>query len=60
MKEHTELILDGTKKRKLIPLNEFFISYRKTRLKIGQFIYSIKIRMSKDFKGPILIEIFLE
>tara|TARA_Y100000590_G_scaffold464718_1_gene634858 strand:- start:474 stop:1910 length:1437 start_codon:yes stop_codon:yes gene_type:complete len=42
-----KIILDGTKKRKLIPLNEFFISYRKTRLKIGQFIYSIKIPIYK-------------
>ena len=42
-----KIILDGIKKRELIPLNEFFISYRKTRLKKGQFIYSIKIPIYK-------------
>jgi len=42
-----KIILDGIKKRELIPLNEFFISYRKTKLKKGQFIYSIKIPIYK-------------
>ena len=43
----TKIILDGPKKRELIPLNKFFISYRKTKLKKGQFIYSIKIPIYK-------------
>ena len=34
----TKIILDGPKKRELIPLNKFFISYRQTKLKKGQFI----------------------
>ncbi len=43
----TKIILDGPKKRELIPINKFFISYRKTRLKKGQFIYSVKIPIYK-------------
>ena len=42
-----KIILDGAKKRELISLNKFFISYRKTRLKKGQFIYSVKIPIYK-------------
>jgi len=42
-----KIILDGTKKRELIPINEFFISYRKTKLKKGQFIFSVKIPIYK-------------
>jgi len=38
---------------KTIPLSEFFISYRKTKLKKGDFVYSVKIPISKknDFKA---------
>ena len=32
---------------KIIPLNKFFISYRKTKLKKGDFVYSVKIPISK-------------
>jgi len=32
---------------KIIPLNEFFISYRKTKLKKGDFVYSVKIPINK-------------
>ena len=42
-----KLILDGSKKKESISLNKFFISYRKTKLKKGQFIYSIKIPIYK-------------
>ena len=35
------------KNKELIPLNKFFTSYRKTRLKKGQFIYSVKIPIYK-------------
>ena len=42
-----KIILDGAKSRELISLNEFFISYRKTMLKKGQFIYSVKIPIYK-------------
>ena len=42
-----KIILDGPKNRELMSLNKFFISYRKTRLKKGQFIYSVKIPIYK-------------
>jgi xanthine dehydrogenase small subunit len=32
---------------KTLPLNKFFISYRKTKLKKGDFVYSVKIPISK-------------
>ncbi len=32
---------------KIIPLNKFFISYRKTKLKKGDFVYSVKIPINK-------------
>ena len=36
------------KKTKIFFLNDFFISYRKTKLKKGQFIHSIRISLQKD------------
>ena len=41
-----KIVLDGIKKKE-ISLNDFFIGYRKTKLKKGQFIYSIKIPIYK-------------
>ena len=41
-----KIVLDGIKKTE-ISLNDFFIGYRKTKLKKGQFIYSIKIPIYK-------------
>ena len=38
-----KVVLQGLGKIKVLPLNEFFISYRKTKLKRGQFIQSIRI-----------------
>jgi xanthine dehydrogenase small subunit len=38
-----KVVLQGTKKIKVIPINNFFISYRKTKLKLGEFIHSIRI-----------------
>ena len=38
-----KVVLRSIKKTKVIPLNNFFIDYRKTRLKKGQFIDSIRI-----------------
>ncbi len=32
---------------KTIPLNEFFLSYRKTKLKKGEFLYSVEIPVNK-------------
>ena len=37
------IILKSIKKTKIVPLNNFFINYRKTKLKTGQFIESIRI-----------------
>jgi len=38
-----KIVIKGIKKKKIISLNDFFIGYRKTKLKKGQFIDSIKI-----------------
>ncbi len=38
-----QIVLQGIKKSKILPINDFFISYRKTKLKEGQFIHSIRI-----------------
>ena len=35
--------IDSFNTKKILPLNDFFISYRKTKLKKGQFISSIRI-----------------
>jgi len=39
----SKVVLQGIKKSKVVPINDFFISYRKTKLKAGQFIRSIRI-----------------
>ena len=39
----SKVVLQGIKKNKILPINDFFISYRKTKLKPGQFIHSIRI-----------------
>ena len=38
-----KLVLKSIKKTKIVPLNNFFLSYRKTKLKKGQFIESVRI-----------------
>ena len=43
-----KVVVQGLKKTKVFSLNEFFISYRKTKLKKGEFIYSIKIPINKN------------
>ncbi len=42
-----KIIIQGINKKKILPLSQFFISYRKTKLKKGEFIYSIKIPLNK-------------
>ena len=42
-----KVVIQGTNKKKTLPLNQFFTSYRKTKLKKGEFIYSIKIPLNK-------------
>ena len=44
---NAQIILKDFKKTKVLPLENFFISYRKTKLKKGQFINSIKIPVLK-------------
>ena len=43
-----KIVVQGKNQKKIFSLNEFFISYRKTKLKKGEFIYSIKIPINKD------------
>ena len=45
---NAQVILQGLKKTKVLFLDDFFVSYRKTKLKKGQFIHSIRIPL---FKG---------
>ena len=42
------IVIQGINKKKVYSLDQFFISYRKTKLKKGEFIYSIKIPIIKD------------
>ena len=39
----SKVVLQSVKKSKILPINDFFLSYRKTKLKAGQFIHSIRI-----------------
>ena len=41
------IVLQGIKKKITLPLKNFFVSYRKTKIKNGQFISSIKIPIFK-------------
>ncbi len=43
-----KIVVQGLKHTKIFSLNKFFISYRKTKLKKGEFIYSIKIPINKN------------
>ncbi len=43
-----KIIIDGNNGKKSISINDFFISYRKTKLKQGDFIFSIKIPIQKN------------
>ncbi len=43
-----KIVVQGKNQKKIFSLSEFFISYRKTKLKKGEFIYSIKIPINKD------------
>jgi len=45
---NAELVIETLKNRKILSINEFFISFRKTKLKIGEFIYSIRIPLYKN------------
>tara|TARA_B100000686_G_scaffold46047_1_gene49133 strand:+ start:80 stop:1516 length:1437 start_codon:yes stop_codon:yes gene_type:complete len=41
------IVIKGKNKTQIVPLNGFFKDYRKTKLKKGQFIHSIKIPLFK-------------
>ena len=43
-----KVITDGIYGKKSISINNFFVGYRKTRLRKGEFIYSIKIPILKN------------
>jgi len=43
-----KIVVDGKNGKKIIPINDFFIGYRKTKLKQGDFIYSVKIPIQKQ------------
>ncbi len=45
---NAKIILQDFKKTKVLFLDDFFISYRKTKLKKGQFIHSVRIPLLKD------------
>ena len=40
--------IQTSKSIKVIPLSEFFLSYRKTKLKKGEFLYSVEIPINKQ------------
>jgi len=42
----SQVVLHDMKKSKILPINDFFINYRKTRLREGQFIHSVRIPIS--------------
>tara|TARA_Y100000590_G_scaffold448349_1_gene584862 strand:+ start:810 stop:2249 length:1440 start_codon:yes stop_codon:yes gene_type:complete len=39
----SKVVISGIKKTRVIPLNDFFVGYRKTKLKSGEFIYAVRI-----------------
>ena len=49
----SQIVVKDKAKTKILPLNGFFINYRKTKLKRGQFIHSIRIplRLKSIFKA---------
>ena len=45
---NAKVVLQGLKKTKILFLDDFFIGYRKTKLKKGQFIHSIRIPLFRN------------
>ena len=43
-----KVVIQGMNQKKIYSLNNFFLSYRKTKLKKGEFIYSVKIPLNKE------------
>ena len=44
----SQIIVKGKNKTQILPINGFFTNYRKTKLKKGQFIHSIRIPFLKQ------------
>ena len=44
---NAEILIEGISKRTVLPINNFFVGYRKTKLKKNEFIRSIKIPLFK-------------
>ena len=44
---NAEILIESPNKKKVLPINNFFIDYRKTKLKKNEFIRSIKIPLFK-------------
>ena len=44
---NAEVLIQSFNKRKVLPLNNFFLDYRKTKLKKNELIHSIKIPLFK-------------
>jgi len=44
---NAEILIEGLNKKKVLPINNFFLGYRKTKLKKNEFIRSIKIPLFK-------------
>ena len=45
---NAKLVIETAKNKKTLSINDFFISYRKTKLKKGEFIHSIRIPIYKN------------
>ena len=45
---NAKLVIENKKNKKTLLINDFFISYRKTKLKKGEFIHSIRIPIYKN------------
>ena len=45
---NAKLVIETAKSKKILSINDFFISYRKTKLKKGEFIHSIRIPLYKN------------
>ena len=44
---NAEVLIESFNKRRVLPINSFFLDYRKTKLKKNEFIHSIKIPLFK-------------
>ena len=45
---NAKLVIETIKSKKILSINDFFISYRKTKLKKGELIHSIRIPLYKN------------